>query len=1326
MPINHRHFLVLLTGALVSYSTLYTTLISANDLSLMRNEVRSQPSSFKVKSRLPAKKVVIAEGHYDEKLATSTLFWNLQDVKSIPLNKSVSLKPQYRASLLSYFKQVAVKHGANKFSIGQSQLKSIHDTGRGGLIARYQQVVDGIEVFSRSINVLIDRDNNLVASSGYYSPVNRAAVSQFNLDQSQAFKLAFQANTGVVIEDSSSFQFEAQGREVKLSNTLVTDSFELTSNSRSWPVYYSLNNDSLRAAYYVEAETRDSKVKGVQAQTSAFYSYVIDAENGEILYRNNLIKDVTTTYRIFADSVSHEPYDGPQGNALTPHPTGELNDTPAIGETFVVPNTITLDHGPISTQDPWLSPSATTTSGNNVNAYADISGQDGFDANDVMPTMTGPNAFEYEFASFDAGLSGNGQKHAVVSLFYLNNYLHDWFFDNGFDELAGNAQLSNYLRGGLEGDPINAEAQDFDGLNNANMSVPSDGASPRMQMFVFDSISERGIEIDGLPNVGVGIAEFGPDEFDVNGILSLVNDDVAPVGDGCESLNENLSGKVALIDRGNCNFTVKVKFAQDAGALAVIIANNNALDEAGGGVITMGGTDNSIIIPSLFVAKETGDSIKLLVAADSNLQARVFKFSKLLDGTLDNGIVAHEWGHYLTDRLVGNANGLTNNQGSSMAEGWSDFIALLMMVKENDRLIAGNENFQGVYSASSFTNNAYFGFRRVPYSTDMNKNALTFKHIEDGVSLPLHHPVSFGVSGVNNSEVHASGEVWAVALWEGFVALLNKSEYSFEQAREVMKDYLVAGLKMTPNAPTMLEARDAFLTVVLANNAEDFELIRDAFAKRGMGAGAIAPDRLSEDHQGVVEDLVQGVDLQAFLSVSGEFVDGADCDQDGVLDVGEAVNLDLSFKNYAASGLPQFSVNMGSNGDASFSENTISVNALTQFGDSASNSLEVTLNNATTMQSIELSATVDEIGNAADDFVEPAPITFSSIVEFDFEQTNTTDDMSVTRTSLHDWQSLSSDGRLFPFSIRNATWHGPASAAPGATDLVTPIIKVAATGDFVVSFEHFYFFESSEDTEGVLRHWDGGVIEVSVDGAAWRDVVDFGATLSQPYNGAVDTFNDVLADRQAYTQTRDLNDLNMSANSVTFPEGLVNGQNIRLRFRIGTDANTSDFGWMIDNFVVTNALVPMFSDIVAEDNQCVSVNSPQINAGANISVSATDGENVSVSLAGSASDLDNDILTVNWTQRLGPQITLNNAESLSPSFNFSAGSQSTKLIFELTVSDGGHIVSDVIEVNVLVASDNDDSGGSSSGGGGSILWLLTAALFLMGRPRTKLKPNALG
>jgi hypothetical protein len=66
-----------------------------------------------------------------------------------------------------------------------------------------------------------------------------------------------------------------------------------------------------------------------------------------------------------------------------------------------------------------------------------------------------------------------------------------------------------------------------------------------------------------------------------------------------------LSGKIALIRTGNCSFTSKVKAAQNAGAIAVIIMNNNT-DLP----YPMPGTDPSITIPAVMISKANGDILQ--------------------------------------------------------------------------------------------------------------------------------------------------------------------------------------------------------------------------------------------------------------------------------------------------------------------------------------------------------------------------------------------------------------------------------------------------------------------------------------------------------------------------------------------------------------------------------------------------------------------------------------------------------------------------------------------------------------------------------------------
>lgn len=126
------------------------------------------------------------------------------------------------------------------------------------------------------------------------------------------------------------------------------------------------------------------------------------------------------------------------------------------------------------------------------------------------------------------------------------------------------------------------------------------------------SFGSPSVRIDSPPAIAglkqFGTAAFGP-PISAPGITApvvLVNDGVAPTADGCEPLAAgSLVGKIALIDRGLCGFAVKTKIAQDAGALAVIIANNVAGAPPG-----MAGVDPTIVIPTVSVSLADGNAIK--------------------------------------------------------------------------------------------------------------------------------------------------------------------------------------------------------------------------------------------------------------------------------------------------------------------------------------------------------------------------------------------------------------------------------------------------------------------------------------------------------------------------------------------------------------------------------------------------------------------------------------------------------------------------------------------------------------------------------------------
>jgi len=119
----------------------------------------------------------------------------------------------------------------------------------------------------------------------------------------------------------------------------------------------------------------------------------------------------------------------------------------------------------------------------------------------------------------------------------------------------------------------------------------------------------------------VGTAQFGP-PLAAPGVTGdiVVGKDAANINgpsttDGCTVFTRpaDVAGKIALVDRGTCSFIVKVKNAQNAGAIAVIIANNTTGAPPAG----MAGTDSTpptVTIPSVQISLADGIALKAAIA----------------------------------------------------------------------------------------------------------------------------------------------------------------------------------------------------------------------------------------------------------------------------------------------------------------------------------------------------------------------------------------------------------------------------------------------------------------------------------------------------------------------------------------------------------------------------------------------------------------------------------------------------------------------------------------------------------------------------------------
>ena len=478
------------------------------------------------------------------------------------------------------------------------------------------------------------------------------------------------------------------------------------------------------------------------------------------------------------------------------------------------------------------------TRGNNVHAYQDI-----FDQNfSVGDEPDGGDSLVFDLP-FDAETNSpyTQVETATINLFYWNNLIHDVWYQYGFDEVSGNFQANNYGNGGEGADYVQAECLDGSGRNNANFGTPPDGGRPRMQMYfwgtgIIPPAEPLELEITApMPAAGTYFmvaADFGAalpaNDSPITGSLVLVDDGTDLSSDACEDLinGVDLEGNLALIDRGNCNFSAKALTAQNAGAIAVVICNNEAGEEPF--EMPGGAVGNQVTIPAVMLSLEDCNILKMnlldLTASLSDTDYSIpLPGPTGVDGDFDNGIICHEYGHGISNRLTGGPSeaGCLNNP-EQMGEGWSDFVGLVMTTTSANNADEGRGI--GTFATEEGTDGP--GIRTHPYSRDMIVNPHTYKNIN------------------NESIPHGVGSVWCAMLWDLYWNLVDEHGhdadiYNGTGGNNIAIQLVLDGMKLQPCQPDFVSGRDAIIAADEANyGGENLCIIWNTFARRGLGINA--------------------------------------------------------------------------------------------------------------------------------------------------------------------------------------------------------------------------------------------------------------------------------------------------------------------------------------------------------------------------------------------------------------------------------------------------------------------------------------------------------
>lgn len=154
-------------------------------------------------------------------------------------------------------------------------------------------------------------------------------------------------------------------------------------------------------------------------------------------------------------------------------------------------------------------PEFTVTRGNNVHTYVDAAWRTNTGLILPFSDAQGTDDLRFDFPFHPTLPPPASRDASLTNLFYWNNLAHDVFYNYGFDEVAGNFQVTNYEGAGLGSDSVLAEGQNLRGINNATFATPPDGDHPEMRVGLWASSDPtQKLLIDGAFDAGLILHEY--------------------------------------------------------------------------------------------------------------------------------------------------------------------------------------------------------------------------------------------------------------------------------------------------------------------------------------------------------------------------------------------------------------------------------------------------------------------------------------------------------------------------------------------------------------------------------------------------------------------------------------------------------------------------------------------------------------------------------------------------------------------------------------------------------------------------------------------------